>query len=804
MTPSIKEQLQSTLGDSYQLERELGGGGMSKVFLATETALGRAVVIKIVAPELAEGMSAERFTREVRLAARLQQANIVPLLNAGMAGGVPYYTMPFVEGASLRTRLDTGGPMPTSEALHVLRDVAKALGYAHSHGVVHRDIKPENVLLSGGTAMVIDFGIAKALTASRTQDGVETPANTGTLTSAGSSIGTPAYMAPEQAVGGTVDLRADLYAWGVMAYEMLAGAHPFAGRATAAQLVAAHIAEAPPPIANKNPALPVPIADAVMRSLAKDPEQRPASAAALLTALDASAAPFTSGPTTHHSLHPAWRATRARAMAALIAIALVGTLGVWLARRGHTPDAAGEMTLAVLPIENLGGDSTTQYLADGMTGELANALKKMPGLQVSGDLSTFRFKGTHTSPADIARQLGVRMLLTGKLQPGGGGGGGRVRLQMQLSRPDGKLLWSNTYNRESKDNFAMQDEITGAIASEMRVVLSPAAVAISRAGRTTNPRAHDLYLRGVFEKNKLTPEGLQRALEYFQDALKLDPNYAQAHAGVAFVYDILADVYMPSHEYHLLSLAAAQRAVESDSLLAEARVLHGYEVAATTWDFAAGRPEMEHALEMNPNSTDALFMYGLFSYLSGDTNRSIALADRLLKIDPLSPLANRLKAEALAWGGRYAEALPVDSVATLLDSTVLIWESTRGIALRELGRLDEAAAEFRRFEKNFGHASTGLAVTYARMGRRADALQAIGALEALERKQWVDPDFFAIAYAALGDNDHAMAWLETAFRKKTFTLRSVMNWDCQWFNAIKDDPRFIELKRRVLATTFKS
>jgi serine/threonine-protein kinase len=338
----------------------------------------------------------------------------------------------------------------------------------------------------------------------------------------------------------------------------------------------------------------------------------------------------------------------------------------------------------------------------------------------------------------------------------------------------------------------------------MRVVLSPTAVALSRAGRTTNPQAHDLYLRGVFEKNKLTPEGLQKALEYFQDALKLDPNYAQAHAGVAFVYDILADVYMPSHEYHLLSLAAAQRAVESDSLLAEARVLHGYEVAATTWDFAAGRPEMEHALEMNPNSTDALFMYGLFSYLSGDTNRSIALADRLLKIDPLSPLANRLKAEALAWGGRYAEALPVDSVATLLDSTVLVWESTRGMALRELGRLDEAAAEFRRFEKDFGHASTGLAVTYARMGRRADAVQAIGALEALERKQWVDPDFLAIAYAALGDNDRAMAWLETAFRKKTFTLRSVMNWDCQWFNRIKDDPRFIELKRRVLTTTFKS
>jgi tetratricopeptide (TPR) repeat protein len=237
--------------------------------------------------------------------------------------------------------------------------------------------------------------------------------------------------------------------------------------------------------------------------------------------------------------------------------------------------------------------------------------------------------------------------------------------------------------------------------------------------------------------------------------------------------------------------------------LAEARVLHGYEVAATTWDFATGRAEMEHALEMNPNSTDALFMYGLFN-IAGETNRAVALADRLLKIDPLSAPAARLKAEALAWGGRYAEALAADSVATALDSTVVIWESTRGIALRELGRLDEAAAEFRRFEKNFGHPSVGLAVTYARMGRRAEALQQIRALEALERKQWVDPIFFAIAYAAIGDADHAMEWLESAFRKKTFDLRWFMNWDNPWFKNVKNDPRFIELKRRVLGTTFKS
>ena len=330
---------------------------------------------------------------------------------------------------------------------------------------------------------------------------------------------------------------------------------------------------------------------------------------------------------------------------------LLAAAGIWWANRGaRAQSSAAEMTLAVLPIENLGGDSTTEYLADGMTGEISSALKKVPGLQVAGDLSTFRFKGKNTDPKEIAHELGVRMLLTGKLTPGKG----RVRLQMQLSNPEGKQLWSNTYTTESKDNFAMEDEITAAIASELRVVLSPTTLAATRAGRTENPEAHDLFMRGVFEKNKVTPQALTRAITYFGDALKLDPHYAQAHAGMAFAYDMLADVYMPSHEYHTLALEAARKAVANDSLLAEARALLGYELAAANWDFAAGRVEMERGLALNPNSTDALFIAGMFAWITGDTARAVPLADRLIQIDPLSPLAARLKAEALQWGGRQA------------------------------------------------------------------------------------------------------------------------------------------------------
>lgn len=280
MADPLRDQLQSTLGSAYQLERELGGGGMSRVFVATETAFGRRVVIKLLPPELTEGMSVERFKREIALAARLQHPHIVPVHAAGETGGLPYFTMPFVDGDSLRARLLTGGPLGVTEAIGVMRDVAKALAYAHDSGVVHRDIKPDNVLLTGGSAVVTDFGVAKALSASKAS------APGGTLTQVGTSLGTPAYMAPEQAAADPdSDHRADIYAFGVMAYEMLAGHPPFHGR-TPQKLLAAQMGERPEPIEASRPDLPPLLAQVVMKCLEKEPDQRPQSAMDLVRVLD--------------------------------------------------------------------------------------------------------------------------------------------------------------------------------------------------------------------------------------------------------------------------------------------------------------------------------------------------------------------------------------------------------------------------------------------------------------------------------------------------------------------------------------
>jgi tetratricopeptide (TPR) repeat protein len=311
-----------------------------------------------------------------------------------------------------------------------------------------------------------------------------------------------------------------------------------------------------------------------------------------------------------------------------------------------------------------------------------------------------------------------------------------------------------------------------------------------------------LYLRGQFEKNKVTEVGLRNAIQYFTQALARDSNYAQAHAGMAFAYDMLADMFQPSHEYHSLSLRAAQRAVAIDSLLPEARTILGYEIAAATWDFAAGQREMDRGLALDPRNPDALFMAGLFAWMVGDHQRGLALADRLMSIDPLSPLAARLRAEHLWVAGRYEEALEQDKRARALDPLTEIHESTRGTVLRSLDRDKEALEEFQSKGKLLDRPLLGLAMTYAKMGRRTEALQVVSALEAREKTQWVEPTFIAMCYAALDDHDAALRWLDRAFEAKTFVLRSFTSWDHPWLRPLWTDARYQALRAKAMNTTF--
>ena len=420
----LGERLQDALGSAYTISRELGGGGMSRVFVAEETSLGRKVVIKVLPPELAAELSAERFEREVRLAAQLQHPQIVPVLTAGDAGGVPYYTMPLVEGESLRAQLAREGPLPIPRVISVLRDVAKALEFAHARGVVHRDIKPDNVLFAGSSAAVTDFGIAKALSASKS-----TAAPSGTLTQLGTSLGTPAYMAPEQAAGDPdTDARADIYAFGCMAYELLTGAPPF-GDKPPHQLIVAHFSETPVPVEQRRPDTPRPLANLVMRCLEKAPSARPQQASELLAELDVA----TTGRTTGGFGAAVSNRSTGRLVTAVAVgigfVAVVGAMAAGLMWTHRSSQPVDEQIIAVLPFRVAGADPSLHYLREGMLDLLSARLASSSGVR-SVDSRTVlaawhraggddRNDVTEEASRTIALKVGAGQILVGDIVGGG-------------------------------------------------------------------------------------------------------------------------------------------------------------------------------------------------------------------------------------------------------------------------------------------------------------------------------------------------------------------------------------------------
>jgi serine/threonine-protein kinase len=394
----LRDRLQQALGSTYDLERELGGAGMSRVFVAIDRRFDRRVVVKVLAPGLATGVSAERFAREMALVARLQQANIVPMFDAGEIDGLPYYTMPWIDGESLRARIDTLGPASVPETVSIVADVAKALSYAHAHGVVHRDIKPENILLSGRTAVVTDFGIAKALSASRTLAPLET------ITRVGTSLGTPAYMSPEQAVGDpATDHRADLYALGVVAYELLAGERPFQAT-TLHELIRAHVTQTPPPLLARRRDIPVSLAALVMRCLEKDPSRRPASAEALLAALTEPQPEQWSEPPLPGTppARPAWRRSTIAASATLTVA--VAAFALW---RREDPPPDGLDPLRLFIAAPVASDPSIGPFADVSRGALTRALGQIQNLRIAERPAGTSRDESATPDADAIRQAGA-------------------------------------------------------------------------------------------------------------------------------------------------------------------------------------------------------------------------------------------------------------------------------------------------------------------------------------------------------------------------------------------------------------
>jgi serine/threonine-protein kinase len=631
----LREQLQKTLGDSLSLEQELGGGGMSRVFVAHEAALGRKVVVKVLPPDMAAAVNIDRFRREIQLAAQLQHPHIVPLLSAGETQGLPYFTMPFVKGESLRARLARGGELPVSESVRVLREVASALAYAHENGVVHRDIKPENVLVSGGSAMVTDFGVAKAVSASSGSVG---------LTSLGVALGTPAYMAPEQATADpNTDHRADIYALGVLAYEMLSGATPFSGRSPQAML-AAQVTETPDPVSKLRPTIPPMLANLVMWCLEKRPADRPQSAAEVMHELDALSTPSGGmAPTTaHRSVKVSARfPRRSYAIAAgALAVALLA-FAAWKATRPSSASAEAVPTpaLAVLPFENRGNEEGQEF-TDGMTEEITNRLSSVRGLRVVGRQSARSYAGSDKSLQQIAQELGVQYLLTGTVRWDKDAEGKEiVRVSPALIRAsDATQVWGEAYQTILSGMFEVQSQVASSVASALNVALLEPEREVLAARSTDDVEAYALYLRGVeLLRHNVVPQ-LREAVTALERAVELDPEFAQAHAKLSLAHTELFWFYGDRTAERLRrAKAAADRAIAINSNLPEAYEALGVYYYHGSLDYDGALRELDKALQARPNNPDALFFKAFVQRRMGRWREAVADMTRAMELDPRAP-----------------------------------------------------------------------------------------------------------------------------------------------------------------------
>jgi serine/threonine protein kinase/tetratricopeptide (TPR) repeat protein len=756
MSDPLRQTLEKALSPGYTVERELGGGGMSRVFLATEVALGRKVVVKVLSPELGAEVSADRFRREIQLVAQMQHSCIVPVLNTGIAGTLPYYTMPLVEGETLRARLSHGGELPIAEVVRILRDILEALSYAHERGIVHRDIKPENVLLSRHHALLADFGVAKAITVAA--------GGGSSLTSHGVVLGTPAYMAPEQAAADpSTDHRADLYAVGALAYEMLSGQQLFTARSPQAML-AAQAVEQPEPVDRRRTSTPPPLAALVMRALAKTPADRPQTADEMLRELEAVLTPGSGTSAVAASSGERRRTRRQRFIryAGIGAAALAGALAVGAALLLAPADGfrRAEVTassVAVLPFANLSGSQSDEYLSDGISEEVIGALSRVPGIQVAARTSSFAFRGRNVDARTIGERLAVGHILGGSVQRSGN----RLRVSAQLTDVrTGYNRWSESYDRELTDIFALQDDISRAIVNALR----PQLAAKTGPRRAPDPQAYELYLQGRYLLNQ-RGQALLEARERFEEAIARDSNFAAAYAALAETYFVSASwAFMPLDQAFQLGEPAARRAIELDSTLTDAHISAAIIRCTYRHDPEGAEASFRRALSLDPNSGNAHYFYSSCLSRAGRMPAALAEAERAVQLEPLNGQFVTAIGRAYVLGGQPNRAIPpmrsALRIAPDLSSLYVVLALAYGDA-GDTANADWAVENVRRTYRVPGVGEVVRAYAAARLGRRELALAELRAAgDHLPQSYQV---YAAAVHAALGTHDRAMQLLELAY-----------------------------------------
>ncbi len=773
MDPQLVDRLRTALTDRYAVDREIGSGGMATVVLAEDLRHHRKVAIKVLLPELAGMIGPDRFVREIELTAGLHHPHILPLFDSGETDGLLFYVMPLVEGETLRNRLERQGRLPIADAIRLAGEIAGALEYAHRQGVIHRDVKPENVLLQDGRAIVADFGIARGA------------AEAERLTATGMSIGTPQYMSPEQALGHRdVDARTDVYALGVIVYEMLVGTPPFTGP-NAQAIIAKVLTTAPLPPAKVRPEVPARVNQAVLTALARQPEHR------FATMADFSAALTASSPTPR----------RRRALWPLAAVAggvLLTAAGV-IAYRMHRsagPPPSSQLgparKVAVIPFRNANGDTANTSFSEGLTLELNDALSRLPGLTVVV-ASSARYRSADMDVAAAGRELGVDAVLTGRVDAVGN----MVRVQVQLQDARTQALrWSAHYDRKRSDLYTLEDTLSAAIAGDLRLDASGnSQMARARGARTANPEAHALLVEARGRAERRTAGALAEAVTLFTAAINLDSNYAQAWAGRANTENLMVAYEVQRSATLLQARTDALRAIQLDSTTASAHATLGFIHVMYDRDWPAARAEFDRAIALDPTAAATRLFRGWY-FVAVDQLDSAAASIRAgSRLDPAAPIYDTRLATALTFADDFAGAERALVAALRKDSTAAFIRSQLAQVYAELGRCREAMSQLEPAATT-ANADYELAYAEARCGDAASARAFVAGMDGRRRAgELVDAYWLARVYAGLGDSTGTFRWLDRALTDHAWGLFMLRRDPA--FKPYRADPRFRALVKQV-------